>query len=312
MGRVLHNVIAILILLAVAYVFRAPLFVLWHQAMRVAAPCAFPIPYAIGTIDSRFGLSEEEVTKAAEAAIAIWETNAGKDLFVRTNSGNPVVTLNFEYDLRQETTETLKDLGKDIAQNTAQYEALEAEYTAVRERFLSAKASFQTRVSAFEADAASYERDVDSWNARGGAPRNEVQKLNQEKASLQERQQQITAEQHAVNALADEVNSYANRLNAIAHDVNNTARTYNRVGEQTGEEFEEGVYQSAAGHESITVFEFDSMDRLVRLLAHEFGHALGMDHVANEDSLLYRLNQGANLAPTDEDTAELKRVCRMN
>ncbi len=311
MARVLNTLIPLVIIAVVVFVFRAPLYVFSYQAIAQFAPCRIAVPYEIENIDPRFNVSKADVEKAARDAVAVWEKAAGRDLFVEIATGTPVIALNLQYDLRQQTTETLKDLGSQISDSSAKYDDVQAQYESRRAVYRDKKAAFETEAAQFDRDAASYQKEVDSWNARGGAPQSVVGRLNQEKAALQRRQAGLVTDQQAVNALADEVNALAKKLNSMATDINATARTYNSVGAQTGEEFEEGVYESSAGHESITVFEFDSQTRLTRLLAHEFGHALGLDHVEGADSIMYRLNQGSNIAPTAEDLAALAAMCRV-
>ncbi len=311
MLRTLNTFLPLILLVGIVFAFRAPLFVFSYQALGQVAPCRVPIPYVLGAIDPRFDVSRADVARAARDAVAVWETAAGRDLFVEIATGTAVVSLTLQYDVRQQTTETLKDLGSQISLSNAQYETVEAEYNQKRTVFLQKKTGFETEAAQFERDAAAYQREVDSWNARGGAPQATVTKLNREQSSLQSRQLALSAHQREVNALADEVNALAKQLNSMASDINTTARTYNKVGEQTGEEFEEGVYESRAGKETITVFEFDSQARLTRLLTHEFGHALGLDHVAGEESIMYRLNSSSNIVPTEDDIAALEAVCRI-
>ena len=50
--------------------------------------------------------------------------------------------------------------------------------------------------------------------------------------------------------------------------------------------------------------------KLVRLLAHEMGHAVGIDHVGDPEAVMYKLNMGENLTATATDLAELNKVCR--
>ncbi len=311
MVRVLTSVFPFVILIGLIVVFRAPLFVFSYQALGQIAPCRVPIPYAIGAIDSRFDVSKADIQKAANDAISVWEKAVGKDLFVEIATGTPVITVTLQYDLRQQTTEQLKDLGSKISTTNAKYEDVEKEYEYKRSIFLQKKSAFESEAAAFERDAAAYQREVDSWNQKGGAPQSTVNSLNRKKADLQQRQSTLMAHQREVNTLADEVNALAKRLNSMASDINATARTYNEVGARTGEEFEEGVYESRAGEETITVFEFDSQKRLTRLLAHEFGHALGMDHVEGEESIMYRLNTGSNVSPTFDDIQALEAVCKV-
>lgn len=309
MWRVLNALAPLLILVVIVYVFRTEVFVASHQALRLVAPCAVPISYKIVSIDPRFDISTSSVEEAAEKAIAVWEKAAGKNLFDRAE-GSAVVSVRLVFDLRQETTEALKEIGGEISEKTKAYELLEREFLQERAQFTSTRSIYEGHVAAYEKATAEYQREVDSWNEKGGAPSNVVVRLNAEKARLLAWQKELVSEQGALNAAADDVNALASRLNERAKELNISARTYNKVGAQAGEEFEEGLYERAAGREDISIFEFDSRSRLTRLLTHEFGHALGLDHVKNAESIMYELNQSTNLVPTDEDIAELDRACR--
>ncbi len=312
MARVLNTYLPLILLIGVIVVFRAPLWVFSYQVLRQVAPCRIAIPYEIEPIDPRFKVTKADVARAAHDAVAVWEKAAGRDLFVEIATGTPVIAVNLQYDLRQKTTNTLKVLGTKISDTNARYEDVQAQYEANRAAYLEQKSAFASEAAAFERDAAAYQRKVDTVNAQGGASQSTVNSLNSEKADLQSRQSALIARQHQVNMLADDVNELAKRLNAMASDINTTAHTYNTVGAQTGDEFEEGVFESRAGRETITVYEFDSQARLTRLLAHEFGHALGLDHVSGEQSIMYRLNAGSNIEPTIDDIAALKLVCHLN
>jgi predicted Zn-dependent protease len=60
---------------------------------------------------------------------------------------------------------------------------------------------------------------------------------------------------------------------------------------------------------TIYVYEFSSQKVLARLLAHEFGHVLDIDHVSNEDSIMYEYNTSQTLELSKEDLAALEVTC---
>ncbi len=80
-------------LLVLGVLFRQNIAVLLSYSL-----CDNPIPYKIGTIDPKFGLSATDVLADTKAATNILSTPKGKQLFVNSNTAR--LTVNFVYDER--------------------------------------------------------------------------------------------------------------------------------------------------------------------------------------------------------------------
>ena len=236
-------------------------------------PCKAPVAYSVGAYDIRFGISKAELLSAAKEAAAVWNTAAGKELFVyRSGRGMPI---NLVYDSRQATTQKTNQLKEDIDQGAesassikAQYDAAQARYNEARSAYMAARASASTQ--------ADY-RTLEDQRLR-------------------------------VNALAGQVNSLGARYNALAQDINARVDTVNQ---NARGEFEEGQYIRDAFSQKIDIFEYSSRRELVRVLAHELGHSLGLDHNSNKNSIMYASNTSENMDPTVEDLADLRSACRL-
>ncbi len=310
MRRSLATLILLVGLGGAAYVWREPLTVFAQQLYGQVLPCTRPITYSIGSIDPRFQISERDVVAVLEKASSVWGHELDRALFQYQESGG-ALTVNFVYDTRQETTSALRSLDAEITDDKEAYDTVNAEYKRLLAAYDSSRARFEADAAVLRRDISSYEAEVSRVNAGGGAKPSEYARLQQEKTTLSVREDALEKRQRELNSDVAEVNAMVKKLNGLVGEVNTGASTYNAVAGGHGEEFQEAVYQSAPGKQEITVFEYDSRARLSRVLSHEFGHALGLEHVDDAEAIMYRLNQGTNGTPTPADLTELRMACRI-
>ena len=109
--------------------------------------------------------------------------------------------------------------------------------------------------------------------------------------------------------MADTIKSMVVVINEIATNYNLDVVNYRGENSKLGTEFCEGNYTGKDGKQTITIYQFDSGVRLVRVLAHEFGHALGLLHNDSREAIMYRLNQSDSLELAPADIAALKARC---
>ncbi len=274
-------------------------------------PCTEPISYVIGRFDKKFNISEEYFLDALAEAEAIWEKPFGKELFTysRDNEGN-ILKVNLVYDYRQQATTKLKSLGLVVEENKSSYDKLKAKFETLRSQYEKSKSTFNARVSSFNQRQSKYESEVNYWNKKGGAPSHEYDRLEAERSALATESLTLKDIEKDISDMADEINALVVVLNRLVVSLNLSVEKYNTTSTARGESFEEGVYSSDGFTREIDVYEFSNREKLVRVLAHELGHALGLLHVDDPKAIMYEKNQGDTRTLTQTDLDALKAQCR--
>ncbi len=307
MKKIYKNVLILLILGGIVFYFRVPIQNIWIQFQGQYLPCKNPITYSIGSYDNRFGISKDDFLIALVAAENIWEKPIGKNLFTYTPTGN--LKINLIYDIRQEVTIQLKQMGIVVDTSRASYNALKLKYDTLFLDYKNQKISFEARITIFNSRKRAYEIEVSGVNNKGGADKETFARLNTEKEFLNQEIISINQLQMILNNTATEVNALVIFLNQLVASLNIDVKRFNTVGNTLGEEFNEGVYKTGPDGQAIDIYQFENRAKLIRVLAHELGHALGLDHVDDPKAIMYRLNNGVNEKPTVTDLAILKKLC---
>ena len=233
-----------------------------------------------------------------------------KDLFKYDPEGN--LKINLIYDIRQESTVQLKNMGIVVENNRASYDALKLKYEVLNAEYIRNKNSFESIVETFKIRQKAFEDEVAEVNAHGGADKVTSARLNAERKYLNNEIIVMNQLQANLRAEVSNINALVVSINELAALLNIDVKTFNTIGTSLGREFDEGVYKSGPEGQEIDIYQFDSRTKLVRVLAHEFGHALGLEHIEDQKAIMYRLNNGINEKLTDSDLVELKALCRID
>lgn len=292
--------------------YRLAFDTLTFNAFKVKA-CAEPLTYTVRAFDERFHISEETFEKALKDATGIWEKAYGKTLFRQSTDGQLVI--NLIYDERQAATVQTTQVHNSIQTIKQTSDSVSKEIATLKAQFDATKIQYEKELASYEAAARAYDQRVKYWNDRGGAPKAEYQSLNQEKESMRQRADALEHTRIALNNLRGTLNARIDTFNSLVKNTNEKVSQYNS-NEYVGREFEEGEYRyerrGLSETQEINIYEFKDYNKLVRVLTHELGHALGLDHNENPKSLMYRLNTSANQIPTKEDMSALRELCGVN
>lgn len=315
--KFLLKLIFIVVAVVLVYQYRDVLYAqflpVWNNIksyISSEAPCKKPILYTLDNFDEEFNISKTYFLSALFEAEDIWEKPAGKELFLYAeDSPRDVLKINLIYDYRQQATSKLASLGITVKDNRASYDMLKNKIDLLKKEFDLAKSIYEVRVMSFNKRQKIYEEQVQYWNSKGGAPEKEYDKLEQERIALDREVSRLQTLQKNINEMMEEVNSMVVVLNRLATTLNLVVEKYNTIGASRGESFEEGVYIQEGLNRQIDIYEFSNREKLVRVLAHELGHALGLDHVKDPQAIMYSFNQANSQILTEDDIAELKFKC---
>lgn len=246
------------------------------------SPCDTPIEYSLGTIDPRFNVTENEFSTDIRDASKIWDSAYGKILFAYNPKSK--FTINLVFDNRQALNNQINNIEGNLNQQNSNLKPQMSEY---ERRSL----DFDRRFSEFKIQ-------VDYWNNRGGAPPDEYKKLKAEQDSLKQ-------EADALNEMAKSLNFSTSQYNSNVRELNSTISNYNQA---LAERPEEGLYVSDEKGQKIDIYFNISKDETVHTLAHEMGHALGIGHVQDANSVMYPKTNTV-LSLSTEDIAQLNKAC---
>lgn len=268
-------------------------------------PCITPITYTLGTFDSRFGISKNYFLETISEEVTLWNNAVGKKLFEYNPQGSRGdLIINLVYDQRQQNTNNNKLLAAEIENAKNSATIIQKEYENLEIIFSERKDNYVQRVDNFNTRQKIYNDTVASWNEKGGAPRTEYDALNIEKEELQKESDALTNEHNTLREILADINTKILKHNEFIAFINERVNINNTT---ANIKFTEGNYSPSTN--SVTIYQFTDDTKLKRVIAHELGHALGIDHNQNKESIMYSINSSTVTTLSDEDVVEIKNTC---
>ncbi|MEX0662801.1 MAG: matrixin family metalloprotease [Balneolaceae bacterium] len=273
-------------------------------------PCENPLTYRFGEIDTRFGITEEEVKQAMNSASTLWANAMDRPLAVFDEEGD--VIINLVYDNRQEMVDgELRFRGRIQSEQTLT-DQLQDEYDRKKREFDQQSEKYVELARRTTAKLNELNRWVREKNESGGIREDELENFEQQKTEVEQMQTEVLRGRESLDRQANEINRLSDRLNRRIDDKNKLIDEYNE--EFAGENrFAKATFQRVGDGGVITVNQFMSKSELPLLMAHELGHALGLDHVSNPRSVMHGQMGGQQIDPivhlTNEDQEAIQSRC---
>lgn len=261
---------------------------------RLSHPFDTRVRYKIGTIDPRFGLSRQDVEKLTREAVEIWHQGTGKQWFVYDDKAQ--LTINFLYDERQQRT-------VEVHKNINQLERIEQQRQQQHASITPEKQRLEQRWKEIQAQQRQYNANVRQYNTlqQQYAEQNLLHQPNIQ-AQLNEMHQRLRYEEEQLNTTINRFRMDETSLNFKIDHFNQLTDQHNQTVAKIKQrfpphQFHKGIFN---GRE-INIYQYWTTGDLRLTLAHEFGHALDLDHHNDPQGLMYPMAQDQ-----DADNFKLK------
>lgn len=272
----------------------------------VVMPCSSPLEYSIGSVDPRFNMTEDNLVSLAKEAESIWEKQSEKNLF--SYKSNATLKINLIFDARQQQALEAVELEQKLEKLKLSDNSLKTQYNKLYDEYSQETDDYNSLAKKYENEINAYNKEVSRWNKAGGAPPDEYEKLNKEQDALEAMRKKLEKQRKIIKDLINQMNSLASREKQMVSSYNESLGTYRSKYGGT-REFEKGIFNG----QEVNIYQFNENSDLELTIAHELGHALGIEHVENNQSVMYYLMGEQDLYDptlTSEDLSALKGVCQ--
>ncbi|MDO4427562.1 MAG: matrixin family metalloprotease [Moraxella sp.] len=261
--RFLLGLICAFVLFSAYQTHRHPQLIFNQLTDRIKYPLDARVRYRIGELDPRFGVTHEELLQLLDEAALIWQAGTGRAWFVYDE--NAQLTVNLIYDERQESTIAKQQIQTKIDEKIKTQSDVEHFLKDEKIQLERDWNSLQNEIQVFnlQSELAHMRQD---WTT--------LETLNAQREQLEQKLKAYKARESQYNQKINQYNQTQNEINA---DITSIRKKF------PAREFHKGIFN---GRE-INIYEFKSLDDLRLTLAHEFGHALDLDHHDNPEGLMH-------------------------
>lgn len=272
-----------------------------------AAPrCEVPVTLHLASVDPRFRLEREAVQAALDAAVSMWDEQTPERLFrQREGEGMPVRLV---FDERQAGAQT-RDRARAELERLQRRIAEREERLDHRHSALAADAAgYQRHLEDVQARQRDYERAVAAWNAgRMEHSAGNRERLERQRRALDSARTDLEQRRRTLERRRDELNREIRELEGEIDAFNARVAELNREVTALGA-FDMALYEQQGARRSISVFKASDADELRLTLAHELGHALGIEHVDDPAAVMHAILGEANAGRRDLSDADRRAL----
>jgi len=272
----------------------------------IFSPCLPPLRYSVAPVDERFGLTQQDVVRYAKKAEALWENELDRNLFDYESDAKFIIR--FSFDERQDNTMKSQELENTITDTYQEYDEILEDLDFTKEEIRLLVIKYNRLAREYDRDVTAFNEMIAQWNQ--GASSVSYEAIQEEQDELENQRREIESLAKEINAETANANTLAQGVNEKANVINKGAEMYNRLWDGMSI-FNKGTHDG----QEIVLYQFSSPSDLILTLAHEFGHALGIGHLDNPESLMYatahnQVTHALHITPLDIEAA--RNTCQLD
>lgn len=264
---------------------------------RILHPLDTRLRYRIAEVDPRFGLTITELKLITQQATDIWTQGTGKEAFVYDPKAK--LTIHLIYDERQDNSNQRRQQLGHIENNQKVWADKNQNLQQFKQEIDWANIQLDNNKNQLAAQLQQYNQHITEINKNGGIPSSQRDLLIQQRHQLQQDIFLLEQNVNRYNQKIQQLNQQVNELNQMNDQLNHAVDQFNQRFQPRL--FDKGAFDGS----KIMIYEFSSTADLRLTLAHEFGHALGLQHNHDPQALMFPMMQKQDLQNFKLTSADL-------
>ncbi|MCH7297389.1 matrixin family metalloprotease [Acinetobacter higginsii] len=257
---------------------------------RIASPLDTRLRYRIAEVDPRFKLSIEQVKTISQQATQIWKDGTGQDYFVYDPHAQ--LAIHLIYDERQMESEQRREHLSQLESNQQHWVEKKQQLDQIEQEILRSKQLLDLKQQQLNQQIQHYNQEQQNARQHPSSFAN-PEYFQQRQRDLEQNVQTLQQEIAQYNQRIMQLNQQVDELNALDQQLNTSVSQYKQRFKP--HLFHKGLFNG----KQILIYEFESTDDLRLTIAHEFGHALGLQHADDPQALMHPIMK-------DQDTAHFR------
>jgi predicted Zn-dependent protease len=269
--------------------------------------CSLSRTYKVIKFDPRFGISKGELRLALINAGALWNKALGKKVFREVFNKDADIDISLEY------TEGLKVYlkAKEMLSKGLEINLDYDEFSEIQRKQREHGNDLKEKIIDINKKISEFDREIQLLQSQGRLTQTRRNYILSEMNRLRNDSRKINQEVHDFNANSTFMNDWAGIINNKQKGFREELSFLNKMKKNGIDYHEAGLYRRLGDKEDIYLKLFSNKQELKAVIAHEFGHALGLGHIKDPNSIMYFSMQNQPLTNLSKsDILALKSKCR--